>query len=350
MGWTIQTNGTTPNIIAVSKIDSAGNDLWAKYYSQTGEYGLSSMSMTTDGGYIIVGYCENYMNYDAHLLRLNSNGDSLWARTYGSPTTKEWGRSVIQSEDGGFLLVGTYYDRDAYIVKTSSTGNKTWSRIIGDSVAIEFTCSVESSTDGGYMLAGYIQADGASDKNCYFLKVNAAGYKQWSKSLGGIEDDELWNIAKTYDGAYIASGRTKSFGAGGYDMYLVALDRCGDSLWTRTFGTSYNEFSTGVRQTSGGGFILCGETTTDSDNLNDTYVVKVEPLSTYPSFKCGDANGDCAVNMLDATYIINYLYYQGPAPDPIEAADANGNGAVNVLDATYILSYLYNGGPAPVCP
>lgn len=68
------------------------------------------------------------------------------------------------------------------------------------------------------------------------------------------------------------------------------------------------------------------------------------------NFVCGDANGSLSINLLDVTYLINYLYKGGPEPDPLPAGDANGNGAINILDATYLISYLYKGGPAPLCP
>ena len=64
---------------------------------------------------------------------------------------------------------------------------------------------------------------------------------------------------------------------------------------------------------------------------------------------CGDADGNDAVNLLDITFLINYLYKSGPAPDPIEAADADGSGSVNLLDVTYLINYLYKSGPAPEC-
>nr|MBN2278872.1 thrombospondin type 3 repeat-containing protein [candidate division Zixibacteria bacterium] len=65
---------------------------------------------------------------------------------------------------------------------------------------------------------------------------------------------------------------------------------------------------------------------------------------------CGDADGSGAVNILDATYLINYLYRSGPPPTPLdEAGDMNGSGSINILDVTYLINYLYRGGPAPVC-
>ena len=66
--------------------------------------------------------------------------------------------------------------------------------------------------------------------------------------------------------------------------------------------------------------------------------------------KPGDSNNNGAVNILDVTYTISYLYKGGAAPPCPAEADANGNCAVNILDVTYTISYLYKGGPAPKCP
>lgn len=62
----------------------------------------------------------------------------------------------------------------------------------------------------------------------------------------------------------------------------------------------------------------------------------------------GDADNSGVINLLDATYIINWLYkgHPAPQPDPL-MADANCSGTMNMLDATYIINYLYKGGPPP---
>jgi len=65
---------------------------------------------------------------------------------------------------------------------------------------------------------------------------------------------------------------------------------------------------------------------------------------------CGDASGDDIVNIFDITYLISYLYLEGPAPDPMELADVNNDGAINIFDITYLISYLYLDGPEPDCP
>ena len=66
-------------------------------------------------------------------------------------------------------------------------------------------------------------------------------------------------------------------------------------------------------------------------------------------FICGDANADEIVNILDITYLIDYLYKGGPAPEILEATDVNNDDTVNILDITYLIDYLYKGGPEPDC-
>ncbi|SYZ72706.1 exported hypothetical protein [Candidatus Zixiibacteriota bacterium] len=65
---------------------------------------------------------------------------------------------------------------------------------------------------------------------------------------------------------------------------------------------------------------------------------------------CGDANGNGGVNILDVSFIINYLYKSGPAPDPLRIADVNNSGTVNILDVSYLINNIYKGGPGLNCP
>jgi hypothetical protein len=67
-------------------------------------------------------------------------------------------------------------------------------------------------------------------------------------------------------------------------------------------------------------------------------------------FTRGDANGDGEIDIADAVHLINYLFANGPAPQPLEAGDANCDGEVNIADAVYLVNYLFTGGPPPGCP
>jgi len=100
-------------------------------------------------------------------------------------------------------------------------------------------------------------------------------------------------------------------------------------------------------------------TLTDSLNFGTQYWWKVKAtdntgLFTYSSntldfktWKLGDANGDWQVNIFDITFIITYLYLDGPAPGQLIMGDVNGDCVINIFDITYLITYLYIEGPAP---
>jgi hypothetical protein len=62
----------------------------------------------------------------------------------------------------------------------------------------------------------------------------------------------------------------------------------------------------------------------------------------------GDANVDSVVNVGDVTYLVGFLYKNGPMPCIPEAGDANGDCIVNIGDVTFLVGYLYKNGPAPL--
>ena len=67
-------------------------------------------------------------------------------------------------------------------------------------------------------------------------------------------------------------------------------------------------------------------------------------------YTCGDVTHDGKVNIFDVSFIIAYLYLDGPPPDPPELADVNNDGYINIFDITSLIAYVYLDGPAPDCP
>ncbi|MFC1525043.1 dockerin type I repeat-containing protein, partial [Planctomycetota bacterium] len=83
---------------------------------------------------------------------------------------------------------------------------------------------------------------------------------------------------------------------------------------------------------------------TDAEAINGSIEITTGQGDCVP----GDANGDGGVNLGDAGYIINWIFYNGPEPDCMFAADANGDGGVNLGDAGYLVNWIFYGGPDPV--
>jgi len=274
--------GDTLGDVYLVKIDSDGDTLWTSVYGGSGfDYG-HSVKQTTDGGYIIAGIAESPgTGYcDVYLIKTDTNGDILWTRTYGE-IYDDWSYSVAQTTDGGYIIAGMtnsiigggYYD--VYLIKTNSGGDTLWTRIFGANF-YDRGESVAQTSDGGYIVAGRTESFGAGYYDIYLIKTDSDGDTLWTRTYGGIDDDWGNSVEQTTDGGYIIAGMTVSFGSGRGDVYLVKTDADGDTLWTRTYGGSNYDCASSIAQTSDGGYIVAGFTSSSGAGYFDFYLIKTD--------------------------------------------------------------------------
>ncbi|MFH1011934.1 MAG: PQQ-binding-like beta-propeller repeat protein [bacterium] len=116
-------NGPTDEDIIIAKTDSLGNHQWTRIYDGPPVY-AESIEQTVDGGYIVCGISRVQQGSyaDVYLLKLDTNGDSLWTRTYGGAYS-DVGLAVRQTTDEGYVIAGytqsfDYPDLDLYVIKT----------------------------------------------------------------------------------------------------------------------------------------------------------------------------------------------------------------------------------------
>jgi len=104
---------------------------------------------------------------------------------------------------------------------------------------------------------------------------------------------------------------------------------------------------------------------TFSDHPDGTYYYKVKvmdqesqwsiysPLagtSVILPYICGDVDNAEGISILDVVFLINYIYKEGPPPNPMDAAEVNGTPPISILDVVYLINSIYKDGPDPVCP
>ncbi|UCE17299.1 MAG: DJ-1/PfpI family protein [Gemmatimonadota bacterium] len=106
-----------------------------------------------------------------------------------------------------------------------------WARTFGG-ISSEGGMSVNGTDDGGFVLCGYTFSYGAGHADMYVIKTDAEGHEEWSQTYGGEGWEYGYSACQTSDGGYIATGYTTSFGAGSKDVYLVKTDANGDVSWT----------------------------------------------------------------------------------------------------------------------
>jgi len=155
-----------------------------------------------------------------------------------------------------------------------------WTKIYGGD-RNDVAYSVQQTDDMGFIIGGYTYSFPAGNWNVYLIKTDSFGNSLWTKTYGGSLAENCRSVRQTFDGGYILSGRTESFGAGGYDAYLVKTDSNGDTLWTRTFGGVLNEYGVEVEQTADSEYVITGRTASfGTYGVMDVYLIKT------------DANGD----------------------------------------------------------
>ncbi|MDH4070918.1 MAG: hypothetical protein OEV30_10895 [Ignavibacteria bacterium] len=219
----------------------APDTLWTRIYG--GPFSDLSVEQTADGGFILAGHTTSFGagDDDAWLLKTDSDGNILWAKLFGGILADQaW--SVRQTSDAGYILTGetwsfgVFNTADLWLIRTDANGDTLWTRAFG-SFPDERGRSVDETSDGGCIVAGWTQPSIGANLNLWLLKTDGNGDSVWTRTYGssvGIEEGRA--VRQTADGGYIVTGITSSFGEGFDDAWLLKTDTIGDTVWTKTFG------------------------------------------------------------------------------------------------------------------
>jgi uncharacterized delta-60 repeat protein len=332
--------GAGSNDVYLVKTDAYGDTLWTRTYGGTNDDQGYSVQQTSDGGYVIAGFTQSFGagNYDVWLIKTNASGDTLWAKTCGG-ANDDRGYSVQQTSDSGYIVTGFTKSfgaglEDVYLIKTDASGDTLWTRTYGGTYTDE-GYSVQQTLDGGYVVAGYTWSFSTNNYDAWLIKTNASGDTLWTCTCHGANNDRGYSVQQTSDSGYIVTGWTNSFGAGDYDAYLIKTNASGDTLWTKHLGGTGDDFGSWVRQTSDGGYIIAGYTNSFGAGNNDVWLVKTNASGdTLWTATYGGTPYDLGYSVQqtsDGGYIIAGVttsFGAGHEDFYIIKADANGNAGV----------------------
>ncbi|QMU30381.1 PKD domain-containing protein [Adhaeribacter radiodurans] len=310
--WLVKTNGD-------------GNEQWDKTFGGSGSDFLQAAWQTADGGYILGGSSNSPVSgdksiaassqYDYWIIKLDASGNKQWDKSFGG-SSNDYLKSVVATRDGGYLLGGTSdspvsgktgYNKtagskglqDYWLVKVDANGNKQWDKSFGGS-SYDYLQTIQTTNDNGFIVAGYSYSSGSGDKSAgskgfadyWIVKVDASGNKQWDRTYGGNQEENLETCLSTSDGGYLLGGISnspasadKSEGSNGLsDYWLVKIDGSGNKKWEKTYGGNNNDYLQAITQTYDNGFLLGGasdspvggDKSTGSKGESDYWIVKID--------------------------------------------------------------------------
>ncbi len=286
--------------------------VWSKHYGGYFNEGGYACRQTSDGGFVAIGstYSFGSGDHDLYLIRLDSLGDTLWAKTAGGTGT-DYGRDLQITPDNGFICVGSTTSsgsglEDLYLVKFNQYGDLLWSKTFGGTASDE-AWSIRATSDSAYIICGTTNSSGAGYADLWLLKVSQNGTLIWSRTFGGVGGESGMAVRETWDG-YVAIGATGSFGTGYSSIYLVKTSFSGDSLWAITLGGAKADFGYSLEVTPEYGLILVGATGSYGLGYYDAYVIKTTANGTVEWERTfGGTRDDRAYavsNTVDGNYII----------------------------------------------
>jgi hypothetical protein len=248
-------------------------DTWWKTYGGSADDEVFDILLAKDGGLYLLGATnvqyDTERHADLYLIRIDSEGEVLWERTYSSDVV---GQSITFTADGNLLIAGVTLSGDTgfdpYLLKIDLEGNELWSKTLSGPLD-EWGHTIQPTFDGGFILfcnsvdpndivadpeaAGYGGFEGRS--NILLIKTNEMGEEVWRRVYKSKDNILSTSGVQTPDGGYAVAASILYFPEPGDHQLLMKVDENGEEVWSRT----WEEGRTNARDlilTSDGEFLI----------------------------------------------------------------------------------------------
>ena len=280
--------------IYVVKTDPYGIKEWDKVYGGNNLDRAYEIIETHDGHFIIVGVTNSpgisHGNDDIWLQKIDGQGNTVWRNAYGE-SNHEVGYDVVELPDGGFLVLGykNFYDvsgKDIYLIRTDSVGTIVWAKTYGSSMVFdEIGYSIHEAYPSGYLIC----ASTNSRDNGWFdpqvIKIDYDGNMQWSAIYNGSgRSHTRWVATPTYDGGAAIIGTTTYYHTNegdNEDIYLIKIDQQGQELWNIAFEGGDSDWGWSIVETCINDLLIVGSTKSYGRGLFDIILMNTNEFGNY---------------------------------------------------------------------
>lgn len=324
-------------IIFIQNINAQPEIEWKKCFGGSHYEGANSIQQTTDGGYIVAGnsysndgdVSENHGGYDSWIIKLNSDGDTIWTKVFGG-SQKDNVRSIQQTMEGNYIVAGYSHSndgdvsgnhgtRDCWVLKLNSIGDTIWTKCLGGG-SWDMAFSTQQTSDSNFIIAGYASSNNGDvsgnhgQEDYWIVKLNSEGDTLWTKCYGGSGHDIAQAITETTDNMLVVAGITTSNDGDvsghqgmGYDYWIIKLNMDGDIIWKKCYGGNDGDYANSIQQTTDGGYIVAGSTTSNDGDVSgnhggfDYWILKLDSDGDTLWTKCYGGSGDDLANSIQQT-------------------------------------------------
>lgn len=289
------------NDVFVAKTNAFGDTLWTRRYGGTGNDGANSIAVLKDGSLAVLGYTPtastSSKSSEFYLLRLKSNGDTMWTRTFGGAFA-DTGYCVIQTSDDNLLLCGsTMLKRNpsnAMLIKVDDKGNELWKTPYDNNSRNDIGYSVCESSNG-YVLTGVTVNPNNQSSDVFVVRTNSTGTALNNPEVYDIDGNDAagYGIVDAGNGAVMICGTTTSSSTGNSSAFLLNVNSYG-GLITPPIKYGVNSGAFGVAKNSYGEFVLTGYSTSITSSSRDLFLVRTNAQGgVIKSATFGSTGSDC---------------------------------------------------------
>ena len=301
---------------------------WVKTFGGTEEDIAHAVIETQDGGFAVFGNTKSIdgdvtdkteEESDLLLLKFNAEAELEWTKTYGG-SGDDRGHSLIQMDDGGFMLLGYSQSADGlgsknegqhdnWVLRVDAQGVFMWERSFGYG-GHDHAYSIIKTADGGALFNGFLDvtaSNGAGNSvadrsgslhgvgEFWCHKINANGVVEWRNYYGGTNNDRSYDATELTNGNFVLVGTTESIDVdvtdpkGSYDVWVVTIDPLGNLLWEKTLGGSEIDGANAVLENTQGNIVVFGNSFSSNGDRSfpkgssDFWIATLSPSGTLLS-------------------------------------------------------------------
>ncbi|GBE30248.1 MAG TPA: T9SS type A sorting domain-containing protein [Bacteroidetes bacterium] len=252
----------------LARYTADGDLLWSQQIETAAWDAATGVKVDPNGGLWISGHsaATGSQDQDMLLIRADADGDTLYTRIF-EHGNHDFALDIALTQDGGAVLAGFLvdngdYDRDVVLIRVDSEGDSVWERIVELPLPND-AHSIVSLDDGGFAVAGLTHLhneDGEDESDALLMRFDGEGNLLWWEAYGGAGFDEAWDLSVTPSGGYIVAGFSESDDNPYPQAWTFTTDGSGTLLSTSMQGGPGTDQARGIAALGGNEYALVGFT------------------------------------------------------------------------------------------